>query len=289
MGHDLRIVLLALVTTAACSNGSGGGGEDLSLPTAQISAANAVTATQVTMKTAFGLADAVAVVVEQLPGLTAGSAPGPQGGQVLRTFVDRDGDGAVSTGDECTFAFAGYVDQGVTWNGAVRVDRIEVQGPLIDPYTSELDAHVEFIGIALSRGATVDLLGGELRIRRENRLTVRLLGVDVDRPFSIGVKTLRPGTHVDRNDFPLVYARAWSAKGTVESAGVAGSLAFDTEVPFAGSLFSQYPWSGMAEVLGRGSRITVKAIDYTSNLMVEVDADDDGEVEETIDTTWADL
>ncbi len=289
MGHDLRIVLLALVTTAACSNGGGGGAEDPTLPTAQISAANAVTATQITMKTAFGLADAVAVVVEQLPALTAGAAPGPEGGQVLRTFVDRDGDATVSTGDECTFTFAGYVEQGITWNGAVRVDRIEVQGPLPDGYTSELDAHVEFLGVALSRGATVDMLSGDLRVRRENRLTVRLLGIDVDEPFAVGVRTLRPGTRLDRNDFPLFFARSWTANGTAESDGVAGSLAFTTEVPFTGLTFSQYPWAGMLGILGRGSSVTVKAIDYTTNLMVEVDADDDGEVDETIDTTWNDL
>lgn len=78
-----------------------------------------------------------------------------------------------------------------------------------------------------------------------------------------------------------------SASGTLDSTQLGGIIGYSTPVVFTG-FDSEYPSSGEFLVSGAGSKLRLIAIDNV-NVVIELDTNDDGVVDETLQTTWAEL
>lgn len=77
------------------------------------------------------------------------------------------------------------------------------------------------------------------------------------------------------------------ADGTVDSTRLAGVVRYATPVRFEGN-GADFPHTGELLVTGENSSARLIAIDAT-NVVIEIDADLDGTVDSTIETTWLDL
>lgn len=91
--------------------------------------------------------------------------------------------------------------------------------------------------------------------------------------------------NVDGTLQPALYAR--SAAGTLDSTQLAGAIRYSTPVTFEG-LGNDFPSSGELLVEGAMSSLRLIAVDNI-DVRIELDSDGDGNVDETILTTWAEL
>lgn len=78
-----------------------------------------------------------------------------------------------------------------------------------------------------------------------------------------------------------------SASGTLDSTQLPGIISYSTPVIFSG-LGADYPSAGEFLVTGTNSSVRLIAVDNV-NVTLELDTNGDGDVDETIQTTWAEL
>lgn len=90
---------------------------------------------------------------------------------------------------------------------------------------------------------------------------------------------------VDAGQAPAPFTM--SSSGTLDSTQLNGVVAYSTPVVFAG-LGADYPSSGEFLVTGENSSLRLIAIDNV-NVVIELDTNGDNTVDETIQTTWAEL
>ena len=90
---------------------------------------------------------------------------------------------------------------------------------------------------------------------------------------------------IDAGVSPSPYALAMS--GTLDSTQLSGIVSYSTPVTFEG-FDLDYPGTGEFLVEGDNSSARLIAIDNV-NVRIEVDTDGNGTVDETINTTWAEL
>ena len=90
---------------------------------------------------------------------------------------------------------------------------------------------------------------------------------------------------LDGNVAPPPYTT--SASGTLDSTELAGIIRYSTPITFAG-LGSDYPGSGEFLVEGLGSSLRLIA-ENNVDVRIEIDLGADGTIDETINTTWAEL
>ena len=89
----------------------------------------------------------------------------------------------------------------------------------------------------------------------------------------------------DGNLDPAEYTLA--AAGRLDSTRLPGVVDYSTGPNFAG-LEGSYPYAGELLVQGDASSAKLIAVDST-NVRIEIDSNGDGELDETINTTWAEL
>jgi len=77
------------------------------------------------------------------------------------------------------------------------------------------------------------------------------------------------------------------AMGTLQTTSLSGSVAYSTPLMFE-SIGQNYPHTGQLLITAASSSARLIAIDDV-NVQIEVDSNDDGTVDETINTTWAEL
>jgi hypothetical protein len=90
---------------------------------------------------------------------------------------------------------------------------------------------------------------------------------------------------IDGSLLPSPYTN--SASGTLDSSALSGIISYSNPVEFAG-LGVDYPSSGEFLVSGSDSSLLLIAEDNV-NVRIEIDQGADGTVDETINTTWAEL
>lgn len=90
---------------------------------------------------------------------------------------------------------------------------------------------------------------------------------------------------VDGNFFPSPYTT--TASGTLDSTQLAGVIRYSNPIMFEG-LGSDYPSSGEFLVEGLGSSLLLIA-DNNVDVRIQIDLGADGTVDQTINTTWAEL
>lgn len=90
---------------------------------------------------------------------------------------------------------------------------------------------------------------------------------------------------LDGNSIPAPFTS--SSSGTLDSSQLAGVVRYSTPVTFTG-LGADYPSSGEFLVEGLDSSLLLVAEDNV-NVRIEIDLGADGSIDETINTTWAEL
>ena len=78
-----------------------------------------------------------------------------------------------------------------------------------------------------------------------------------------------------------------TASGTLDTTQISGSVRYSTPVTFSG-FDNDYPGVGQFLVTGNSSSARL-IVEDNVNVRIELDTDGDGEVNETINTTWAEL
>lgn len=271
-------------------------------PSVRITAANAVDVASAAYRTAF---DPVAVArittsFLEVPPPEPPAAPasatlviqeleGPEGGRALFTWNDRDGDGDYSTGDAFTVVFADYGASGRVLTGAAAFADVAIQGDILDGLNWILSARLDLIGLQLTAGATTSTIDGTFRCSREQRATVRLLGLDAEADMPVGVRTLRANSSCARNDYVLDFTMGLFAEGSFDDPLLGGTLTFTTTTPMTGIQVLPDPATGEFTVAGAdGSALTLVPLDYFT-LEIQVDENGDGEPDATIPAEWAEL
>lgn len=90
---------------------------------------------------------------------------------------------------------------------------------------------------------------------------------------------------VDGGQVPAPFTM--SASGTLDSTQLSGVVSYSTPVMFAG-FDADYPSSGEFLVMGANSSLRLIAVDNV-NVIIELDTNGDNTVDETLQTTWAEL
>ncbi len=90
---------------------------------------------------------------------------------------------------------------------------------------------------------------------------------------------------VDGGQVPAPFTM--SASGTLESTQLSGVVSYSTPVAFTG-FGADYPSAGEFLVTGASSSLRLIAVDNV-NVIIELDTNGDNTVDETIQTTWAEL
>lgn len=316
---SLAVAVPLLLLAAACSRGSSSA--VVATPGAQITAENAEQVALLAIEAAFGftpigavgsgllavappaapaplqLGNVVARRVDELlfaPAVLAGAVSqtlaGPDGGQVILTWEDRDGDQKVSTGDTFVSAFTAWRDGELELSGVLTVDGTVVAGtPPSSQYWS-IAGRMTFVNLTVGTGADAVTIAGAVQFRRERKPTVESTRLEIDQGLAFGDALLQSGTALGYDEFPAEFAFSLSSRGAVQVPDLDGELRYETTQVFTGITLFGYPWAGVLEVRGAGdSLITVRMVDFTSTISIEVDADGDGEVDETLTADWTTL
>ena len=102
---------------------------------------------------------------------------------------------------------------------------------------------------------------------------------------SISMTNFESTQTVDTRIAPAPYT--WAASGTLDTTRLSGIVSYSTPATFEGS-GADYP--GIGELLVRGDNSTARLVALNNvDVRIEIDSNADGEVDETIVTTWAEF
>ena len=139
-----------------------------------------------------------------------------------------------------------------------------------DVLTSNGDATVR-LNTLLTPAISVDVSGSSITIDKNS-------SSETQTNFS---SMLTANTGVIPSPYTMV------SSGTPNSTQLSGIVTYSTPVMFEG-FDADYPHSGEFLVSGASSSVRLVAVDNV-NVRIEIDTNDDGTIEETINTTWAEL
>lgn len=313
-----RLLLsLPFAVVAACSGGNSAEAPPPPTPGVEVTPDNAVDVANLTLRTAFAMADfaelaarfekvliplppeppetpapAVLTAVAEHPALQTVLAAslstivfGPEGGQVLYAWEDRDDDEVVTPGDSFVASFSGYGERGKLFQGIVTMEIVETFGlPRLNGWAR---GRMTFVDTSVSIDFVPLPFAGSVLFERERRPGVDLLHVDVDNGIQIEDGVLEPGSTLDVLYYPFFgEALFYSAAGSVTGDTLTGSVPFATDLAFNGYTFLPDPISGVMTMLGAGDAVIEANMLNASTLRIRTDVDGDGEFEESVDTVW---
>lgn len=157
-------------------------------------------------------------------------------------------------------------------------------------YLLDMDANIDTLSVATTTDTVVG--NGDAAITLDTTETpyiaTSVSGTVLTQNSLSSSETLRNYSSAqtfDGNLSPAVYTM--TASGTLESSQLPGDLSYSTETMFFGNE-GEYPNSGTLFVRGDNSSARLIAVDAT-NVRIEIDSNGDGESDEIIEMTWADL
>jgi hypothetical protein len=301
-------VLLALV---ACDRGGGARpAESTIVAQVKITRENAAAAARASFDAAIDVltvAHVCAAFVTVPPPTTPPTTPptvsppaitqtvsGVEGGSAQFSFFDNDASGRYTTGDSFSVDFQDYAESGLLLSGAVLLDELVVIGDPLDNFYWTVDLQLTFVNlsVASSAGGGAETFGGTLRCRRESRISVTLLKMELERDFAYRGSRLLAGTEMQWHDIRYDLTTHWFFDGAVDQPDLGGVLLFTTEQPLSSYSFFSLPFlgpglGGVLEVSGSdGTRLeVVPGTDFTS-VRIDVFLDDDPTADDTIETNW---
>lgn len=221
-------------------------------------------------------------------GLLVRELEGPEGGSIVFTWDDRDGDGEYTSGDAFVFDCRQYRESGLEVTGAAAFEDVRLVGNVSDDLNWVLGATLRCVGLEVAVGSGSSVFDGVLRFDWENRFTVRVLTLrPVDR-FRCSARTLLPGTVLVRSEWTSGVPRMdLVLDGATDDPVLGGVVTFATGPNLSGIRFLPDPSSGRLEVRGAGgSALRLLPMDFF-NVTLEIDQDGDGEVDASSDAEWA--
>ena len=203
-------------------------------------------------------------------------------------------EGALSPGDQINVDFMNC-DEGLgeVLNGRIEMTVVSFSGDLLVSAAYLMVMDVDLIDFEVSSNAGTILSNGD------SRVTVDTTGTPLV-AMSISGSTLTTVTTastevltnfstaqtVDTSVFPEPYTL--TSSGNVDSTQLDGSIRYSTPVTFQGA-GGAYPFAGELLVTGaNNASVRLIALDAT-NVSIQTDADGDGNVDTTEDTTWDDI
>lgn len=220
-------------------------------------------------------------------GLVVREFEGPEGGSLVFTWDDRDGDDEYSSGDGFVFDCRQYRDSGLELTGAAAFEDVQLVGNVTDDLNWVLAASLRCVGLEAAVGSGSSVFDGLLRLHWENRFTVRVLTVQVEERFACSERTLLPGAVLVRTEWTSGFPRMdLTIDGAAEDPVLGGVVTFATGPSLSGVRFLPDPSSGRLEVRGSGgTALRLLPMDFF-NVGLEIDEDGDGEVDATTEAEW---
>lgn len=318
------ITTLSAITLALLSACGGGGdsGNSASTPTLAITAGNYQTVAVETVSTVNDMISAsslttvlgastsntsglVPVVVRKLPGWLAAATGGqPQlvgaliqvpmtcvgGGSASVSFNDANGNQLPDAGESMTATFNACVDAQSTLTGSLTIllNVFDINGSAMDLSISMSNFHMLAGGIEVVGNGSVRVASTRTGI---DTGTDTISATNYSEANTVGgvTRTRSLMTFAARTDLaPAQSSTTFS--GTFSSSALgADTLSFESTAPFLAAVANQFPHQGVARISGaNSSKATLTVLDAT-NLRVDLDANGDGTVEQSVNLTWASM
>lgn len=326
LNAGLILIASAFISACGGGGGGGGGGDTVASNPVTISSANAPqvsgTAFNATAglegggtgatgalplvgavtQTSGGSIDVVDVLVSQIqavqPLLTSSAATSVTGvvvsesvpcdsGSLSFTFNDADNNSDLSNGDTLTMSATSCVQGGLTITGSITIDNVVVSGdPMSFPYNVQF--RIQASGFTMSEVGEVVALNGSMTLNQSTSDGISFSNTISGSSIQVnegGTAATLSNYSISGSEDGATGAFTLDMNATVSSSDLGGSVTIVTDITFQG-VGSGNPSSGQATITGaNNSSVTLIALDAV-NVRLEVDADGNGAVETTIDTTW---
>lgn len=298
MKPRLASALFASLAFAACDSGSAKTTATVQ-PSVAITEENAVAVA----RSAYGMFDLVSIArvgatflaadpleppVPVSPGVLVQTLPGPQGGQGVFTWTDRDGDARYSTGDSFAINLAEYADFGLVLSGALAFEEVVTIGDISEGLAWTITSRLDFVVLHVVGDGLETTLHGSILFEKEKRSLATLLTLEADRDIAYAGRVLQAGSMLARNEYVIDFSMAMFADATIEDAGLGGLLSFG-HTPLTGLAALPNPWAGKLRVQGGNSSVMdVAAVDLF-NAELQVDLEGDEEIDVVVPVEWGAL
>jgi hypothetical protein len=203
-------------------------------------------------------------------------------------------EGTLSPGDQINVDFMNC-DEGLgeILNGRLEMTVVSFSGDLLVSAAYLMVMDVDLVDFEVTSAAGTILSNGDTRVTVDTTGTplvaISISGASLTTVTTAGTEVLTnfsTAQTVDTSVFPEPYTL--TSSGNVDSTQLAGSISFSTPVTFQGA-GGAYPFAGELLVTGaNNASIRLIALDAI-NVRIETDADGDGNVDTTEDTTWDDV
>lgn len=314
---SMLIVSVVLLQLSSCG-GSGGDGIVVTDPpppppvntaALPITAANAQDITVTVLGAVVSTIDIVDIIGIIDPGDVGGTIPGlakfavyaifpPQPvacdtGEAVVTWDDADNNFEISTGDafDILFDMCFFEGSGATLDGPTSLTNLIVEG---DPFAPSLSWRLAmtfgFDNLSATDSTGTVVLDGDVSLdySSDDNIVENILVT------TASLTTVYDGITETLSDYVLAQTfnvnastLVLSADGTLTSSLLEGSVTFETLVDFEG-VFDDNPFLGQMLISDSSSSVLVTVVDNIS-VLLEIDLDLDGVIDETIQVTWEEL
>lgn len=214
-------------------------------------------------------------------------------GEANVSWDDADNNLEISTGDtfDVVFAMCFFADSGATLDGPTSLTNLVVEG---DPFNQivpwALRISFDFDNLSAMDSTGTVVLDGDLNLdlsSNDNIVIDILISAASLTAQQAGItETLSDYGLTQTLDFNA-QTQSISANGTLTSTLLEGSVTFETIEEFVGT-FEDNPFTGVLLISDASSSVLVTVIDNIS-VLLDIDFDLDGVIDQTIEVTWAEL
>lgn len=246
--------------------------------------------TRWSLETLHGLRDQMAVTVS---GVVVNDSVSCTSGSISVSWDDVDNDNEFSSGDSFSMTFSNCVEMGATINGSLAMSSFIITGnPDVD-IAWNMGAAFTFTALTMNDG--VD----SVRVDGGMNFSIATLNSD---DFEVDINGtslayLEGGYTTTLSDYSFSYAEELSSglysmeyAGIVNIGSLSGRVSFTTTVPFTGSnILEDWPTAGTLMISGANASTSSLEALGGDTVRLSIDANGDGGVDQTIDTTWTAL
>jgi hypothetical protein len=213
--------------------------------------------------------------------------PGPEGGEAVFSWEDRDLGGFYNTGDVVSISLDSYGADGLVLDGGMVIDNIVSFGELPNPIGTWIaNADLYLLSLSVQIGAQTTVLNLTLPFRLERRVIVQLFDCVLPENVTMGPIELQQGNRMSRYDSDEEVSYIFD--GEVFSETLDGVLHYETDGVLGGFPFFPDPILGVMRV--DGAVPSVMEIEFGFFVLeIRVDEDGDEEFETTIMSNMAEL
>ena len=214
-------------------------------------------------------------------------------GTLTTTFNDVDGNGTISAGDILTIQFNQCRDTATSlYNGKAVITMATV------PTAEQITGTADFQNLSAVEGGLTSTVDGTLSISETDSdtssdvaLTVGANGLTETMASSSynDVVTLNAGLNITVDEVFAAQRSQLTFDGVLSAQSVPGGhLTLATKTPFVLNDSDDFPSAGVLQVKGTHGTLLI-TVQNSTNVQVQLDANDDGTYESTTSTPWTSL